>query len=67
GRYWLVFDRGVEAFPVPRDGGYQTSPGVLSLMLRYQSPEGWTTYSPQLTIDFQASPRYRWERRGPVP
>ncbi len=67
GQYALVFDRGVEAVPVDRDGGYQASPDALTLMVRYRSPQGWVTYSPQLTMDFRAASRYRWERPASVP
>ncbi|HMF07777.1 MAG TPA: hypothetical protein VKJ00_01500 [Thermoanaerobaculia bacterium] len=67
GRYALVFDRGVEAVEVDRDSGYQTSPLILTLMVRYRSPEGWTTFSPQLAMDFRAASRYRWERKASMP
>lgn len=65
GSYALVLEKGVESLTVAREDGYRLTPGVLSLMLRYESPEGWVTYSPELTMDFRVSARFRWERNGP--
>ncbi|HWZ86220.1 MAG TPA: hypothetical protein VN032_08465, partial [Thermoanaerobaculia bacterium] len=62
GRYSLVLDQGVEAFPVRPNDGYQTQPEQLVVMLRYESPEGWVTYSPQLSIDFRAKSSFDWTR-----
>ena len=44
------------------EAGYQALPKNLSLMVRYASPAGWITFSPELTMDFQSTARFRWER-----
>jgi hypothetical protein len=62
GRYSFVLKKGIESFAVPAEAGYQALPKNLSLMVRYASPAGWTTFSPELTMDFQSSARFRWER-----
>ena len=36
-------------------------PGI-ALRVRYDAPEGWTTYSPELVLDFAKQPHYEWQR-----
>ncbi len=67
GTYALILERGIESFPVARDDGYRTTPGLLSLMVRYQSPAGWAAYSPELTMDFRVASRFHWERSESAP
>lgn len=62
GKYAFVLGGGVESFPVPADAGYQALPRVLSLRIRYQSPAGWITFSPELEMDFRTASRYLWQR-----
>lgn len=63
GRYAFVFGDGVQAFEMPATGGFQLKQvGRLSLRVRYESPEGWITYSPELDLDFTRQPSYRWAR-----
>jgi hypothetical protein len=62
GRYALVLDRGIEFYPVRRNDGYQMRPDEFSVMLRYDSPEGWVTYSPPLAMDFRSVPAFDWKR-----
>jgi hypothetical protein len=62
GRYSFVLRKGIESFAVPAEAGYQALPKNLSLMVRYASPAGWITFSPELTMDFQSTARFRWER-----
>jgi hypothetical protein len=62
GRYALVFDAGVASLPVARTAGYRTRSRRLTLMVRYESPAGWVTYSPPLSMDFREAKRFRWER-----
>jgi hypothetical protein len=62
GRYSLVFGDGIQAFEVPRQGGFQVrNARRLVLRVRYEAPEGWVTYSPELAVDFTKG-EFRWER-----
>jgi hypothetical protein len=67
GSYSLVLDKGVESFAVARADGYRETPGRFSVMLRYESPAGWVTYSPELIMDFGRAARFRWERGETAP
>jgi hypothetical protein len=63
GTWRLVFADGVEAFRVPRRGGFQLGEvGELVLRVRYDSPRGWRTYSPPLRIDLTRRDRFSWRR-----
>lgn len=64
GKYRVLLADGVQAFDVPRQDGFRLPdiPG-LTLRIRYDSPEGWFTYSPELTLDFVRQPRLNWSRR----
>ncbi|HEX8173284.1 MAG TPA: hypothetical protein VF824_22310 [Thermoanaerobaculia bacterium] len=63
GRYDIVLGGGAQSFPVPREDGFRLAgvPG-LSLRVRYQSPEGWVTYSPEIALDFARQPDFTWYR-----
>ena len=67
GTYSLVLEKGVEAFTVRRNDGYRITPRLLSLMVRYESPDGWVTYSPVLTMDFNVATKFRWQRQETAP
>jgi hypothetical protein len=63
GRYRFVLGDGVTAVDMPRTGGFllrQLAP--LSLRVEYESPEGWVTYSPVLSLDPAARAVVRWGR-----
>jgi hypothetical protein len=63
GRYWFVFDGGVDAVEIPRDGGYHRPPGSpFAVCVRYQSPAGWSTYSPELALDLEEGRRAEFRR-----
>jgi Dolichyl-phosphate-mannose-protein mannosyltransferase len=63
GRWAFVFEDGASRVPVRARAGYQVGEGAkLSFRVRYESPEGWVTYSPELVMDFGRTPRFRWER-----
>jgi len=64
GRYSFILDDGVERFDVRRQDGYRKGPPRLSLRVRYESPEGWVTYSPELNLDLADAQSMRWERHG---
>ncbi|HKR62503.1 MAG TPA: hypothetical protein VJZ00_02125, partial [Thermoanaerobaculia bacterium] len=63
GQYRVILGGGVQAFDVPREDGFSL-PGVpgLALRVRYQSPEGWVTYSPELNLEFSKQPELIWAR-----
>ncbi len=63
GKWTAILGGGVQAFEVPREDGFYL-PGVpgLSLRIRYDSPEGWVTYSPEIPLDFAKQPDFTWNR-----
>lgn len=63
GRWSVLLGGGLQAFDVPRRDGFRLAgvPG-LTLRIRYQSPEGWVTYSPELALDFARQPDFAWHR-----
>jgi hypothetical protein len=63
GRYTAVIGNGVQAFEIPRRDALNL-PGMngISLRIRYDSPSGWTTYSPEIALDFAAHPDVSWHR-----
>lgn len=63
GRWSVVLANGVQAFEVPRRDGFRLGelPG-LALRVRYQAPEGWVTYSPEIALDFVRQPDVEWHR-----
>jgi hypothetical protein len=64
GRYTAILGNGVQAFEIPRRDALNLERGIpgLGLRIRYDSPSGWTTYSPQLTLDFVHHPDLAWHR-----
>jgi hypothetical protein len=68
GRYSFVLGDGIQSVEVPPVGGFQLQRvGALSLRLKYESLQGWTTYSPELAMDFTRAPSFRWSRPAPPP
>jgi hypothetical protein len=63
GRYSAVIANGVQAFEIPRRDALKL-PGMpgIALRIRYDSPAGWTTYSPEIAIDFVHKPDVTWHR-----
>jgi hypothetical protein len=61
--YAAVLGNGVQAFDVPRQDGFRLPdiPGI-SLRIRYDSPQGWFTYSDEIALDFVNQPRLNWQR-----
>jgi hypothetical protein len=64
GKWAIVYRDGVERYDVAPHDGYRHHASVFTLRIRYESPEGWVTYSPDIPLDFRASPRLRWERHA---
>jgi hypothetical protein len=63
GKYSAVIANGVQAFEIVRRNALKL-PGMagISLRVRYDSPAGWTTYSPEIAIDFARNPTVKWHR-----
>jgi len=63
GKYSAVIANGVQAFEIPRRDALKL-PGMpgIALRIRYDSPAGWTTYSPEIAIDFARNPDVTWHR-----
>jgi hypothetical protein len=59
--YSLVTDDGVSRIVVPARGGYRWTYGDLVLRVRYESPAGWATYSPPLSLG-PAQAELAWSR-----
>lgn len=68
GRYWLIMSDGVVALEMPRRAGFETR-GLTALPLRikYVSPAGWITYSPELQFDLADGSRLDWSRPAEDP
>jgi hypothetical protein len=65
GRYAFVLGDGIQSVEIPAVGGFQLRrAGALALRLKYESPQGWITYSPELAMDFTREPSFRWSRSG---
>lgn len=63
GRWSVVIAGGLMAYEVrPEDGFRLTGVPGLVLRVRYESPEGWVTYSPEITLDFARQPDLVWHR-----
>lgn len=63
GRYSAVLGGGLQAFEIPRRDALNLGTATgLGLRIRYDSPAGWTTYSPELTLDFIGHPDLSWHR-----
>ncbi|HXA19845.1 MAG TPA: hypothetical protein VN380_22870 [Thermoanaerobaculia bacterium] len=64
GRYSAILGNGIQAFEIPRRDALNLERGIpgLGLRIRYDSPAGWTTYSPELTLDFVHHPDLAWHR-----
>lgn len=62
GGYTFVLGDGIQTLAVPRRGGFYLGAQTVALKLRYDSPSGWVTYSPELTMDFARARRHRFAR-----
>ncbi len=63
GHYAFVLDHGRLRYDLPRKGAFHLR-GLrgITLRVRYESPEGWVTYSPELTVDLAGDTPHRWRR-----
>lgn len=63
GLYTVIMSDGLETFPVPRrDALYIPGVTALNLLVRYDSPSGWTTYSPAMRLDLTRQTDLQWRR-----
>lgn len=63
GRYSVLIFEGIEAYQVPRTGALNLSgTNGFDVRVRYDSPQGWTTYSPVIVLDFLRRPDGTWRR-----
>ncbi len=68
GEYAFVLGDGRQLFEMPREGGFQLPAARrLALRVRYRSPEGWVTYSPELAINLARGEPFRWTRSAAAP
>ena len=63
GKYSAANANSIQAFPIPRRDALKL-PGMsgITLRIRYDSPAGWTTYSPDIALDFVRTPDVTWHR-----
>jgi hypothetical protein len=63
GDYKFVLGDGAMAVEMPRTGGFLLrQPAPLTLRVKYESPDGWVTYSPPLAVDPARRSVLRWQR-----
>gem|GEM_PF-478493 len=68
GKYWLILSDGVVALEMPRHAGFETRGlTVLPLRIKYVSPAGWITYSPELRFNLADGSRLDWSRPAEDP
>jgi hypothetical protein len=64
GKYSFLMGDGAAVFEMPRSAGFhmrERAPFLL-LRVRYESPEGWVTYSPELRVPLVEGEGARWSR-----
>ena len=63
GRYTALLADGAEAFVLARHDALNLPEATgYAVRIRYDSPQGWATYSPQLNLDFARSQDVTWRR-----
>jgi hypothetical protein len=64
GRYSFLMGDGAAVFEMPRSTAFQMQERAPFLLLRvkYESPEGWVTYSPELRVPLVEGQGVRWDR-----
>jgi hypothetical protein len=61
--YTFVVGKGFLAYEVKRHGGLQLfGMKEQTFRVRYRSPRGWVTYSPEMTVDFSRDRDFAWRR-----
>jgi hypothetical protein len=68
GKYSLILGDGTVALEMPRRAGFETRGlSVLPLRIKYVSPTGWITYSPELRFEVADGSNLDWSRRAGDP
>jgi hypothetical protein len=62
GTYSLLLGDGTAVFEMPRRAGFQMQGAPLLLRVKYESPAGWVTYSPELRVSLEKGAGVRWGR-----
>jgi len=63
GRYSALFGNGLRAGEIGRRDALRFPvASAIALRIRYDSPDGWITYSPELTLDLTKSKAFSWSR-----
>jgi hypothetical protein len=64
GKYFFLIGDGAARFEMPRISRFQTQHRAPFLLLRvkYESPDGWVTYSPELRVPLGNGQGVRWRR-----
>ena len=64
GTYSFLIGDGAARFEMPRISRFQTQHSAPFLLLRvkYESPDGWVTYSPELKVPLVDGGGIRWRR-----
>lgn len=63
GSYAFVLDHGRLRYDLPRQGAFHLGGlRAITLRVRYEDPEGWVTYSPELSLDLTGTEPHRWRR-----
>lgn len=63
GRYLAIIGDGLQVSELPRHEAMNL-PGLTSvkIRIRYESPRGWSTYSPEIALDFTRNHDFSWRR-----
>jgi hypothetical protein len=64
GTYAIFFNAVPVLRPVAPSGRIALSDRPVTAQLLYQSPEGWSALSPELTLDPSVSPSFEWSGAG---
>lgn len=63
GRYAFVLDHGRLRYDLPREGAFHLRGlRAITLRVRYEDPEGWVTYSPEIEVDLANAEPHGWRR-----
>jgi hypothetical protein len=64
GQWGIVLRNGEHSFAVPAESAFHLGELTgIALRVRYESPEGWVTYSPEIALDSKRRPDVVWVRR----
>ncbi|HEY5611204.1 MAG TPA: hypothetical protein VIL97_08345, partial [Thermoanaerobaculia bacterium] len=63
GRYAFIVGAGAVRYDMPAEAGFQIGRlPAISFRVKYESPAGWVTYSPELTMKLENGARLQWSR-----